>query len=152
MIEIGRVGEATRAFQRFVNGWDYSFLRSDARRFAAVPLEEREQYLADHEASSAYLQTYLGEWVMAGGGVEWTGGDFDVYARTALNIADCVMRGTVNCHYTGEDPYERPIMGIHCPDDGDSDFLERTGYAVAAYRWDRRNSGLLLEEPIDPVA
>lgn len=152
MIQHGRIGEATDAFERFVHALDDDDLRRSATELAKVALEDRKEYLAHRVASSAYLQTYLGEWVRDGAGVEWTGGDFGVYSRTVLNIADGVLRGTINCDYWGDDPYKREIIGIHDPEGDEHDFLEPTGYAVAAYRWDRRRSGLLVQEPISPIA
>ena len=151
----GVVGEATRAFQTFVQHYEDRDVRSGALEYAKDP--NADDYT---EVYSIYLQTYLSAWLKHGAGVEWSGGDYGAWTRIVVNIADTVMRGEVSCDYVGPgvfeyDPsepsraYARPIVGIHQPGYMGSDFLDPDRYAVEVYRWDRRGMHRLQEDYMD---
>lgn len=137
----------SRAFHSFVQSYDTAELRRSAQEYAEDPdMETEPPYPV---ASSAYLQVYLDAWLAVGGGVEWSGGDYTTWLRTVVNVADAVMQQSVSCNFIGtpdrhySDGYARPIIGVHHPRGDGHDYLDPDRYAVAAYRWERRGSGLL---------
>ena len=153
MIEHGPIGEATQAFQTFVRHYDDKDVREMARIYAEDPNADEHT-----EIWSIYLQTYLSSWLKYGGGVEWSGADYNAWTRIVVNIADCVMRGQVTCDYEGFHPpaasdpsraYARPIVAIHNPDYLGHDYLDPDRYAVEVYRWNRRGARQLQEDYSD---
>lgn len=152
MIEHGPTGEATRAFQHFVHHYDDRDVRRSAQIYAEDPNADEHT-----EIYSIYLQTYLSAWLGRGGGVEWSGANYNAWTRIVVNIADCVMRGQVTCDYEGPHPpasnraraYARPIVGINHPDYMGHDYLDPDRFAVEVYRWDRRGTRQLQEDYSD---
>lgn len=134
-----------RAFERFVHHYDDYDIRTSAALYAKDPDTTR------YDMPSVYLQTYLDQWLLTGGGVEWSGNNHTTWVRLVVATADAVMRGSVACDYYGPKPpdrdpergYSRPIVAIYEDGSRGEDFLDPDYYAVAAYRWSHRGSGLL---------
>ena len=137
---------AVRAFELFTHHYDDYDIRSSAVHHAEHP----DAY-PQHDTPSIYLQTYLDQWLLTGGGVEWSGNNHTTWLRVVMAAADAVMRGDVTCDYYGPKPpyvdpertYPQPIIGIYEYGSRGDDFLDPDYYAVAAYRWSHRGSGLL---------
>ena len=157
MIERGATGKALGTFEEFVSHYDTPELRRSAQSYVKWCAEEPEMVAEGTHGPhpSVYLQIYLHAW-LSNGAVEWSGGSYVAWTRIVVNLADAAMRDADLCNYISTPPpewndsaaYARPIVGIHDASLDGHDFLDPDLYAVEAYRWDRRDSGLL--QPVYP--